>query len=228
MIHDLAKDGRAVKIGFPDGPRWIAGEEKEMYRNIQSESEITRILKRYILTHGPTVGNTLARRYGVGTNCSGNTRELSINGDLVKTSLPREMPGVPDSPSRKSIGGQSVSYGRRSGRQQLQGSPNFFSGGNTCTLHRGLLEVVLSTIVSFNCRDSPFPSIYGNAISSAHAYTTTPARFFRISLPQGNLSGPAQLEGKHVSSCGEGAVTSPASNRDRPAYPNPQCASRSI
>jgi ATP-dependent helicase Lhr and Lhr-like helicase len=65
MIHVLEHDGRALLVEFPEGPRWIAGEESEVYADLTAETNARRIVQRYIQCHGPVASRVLARRYGL-------------------------------------------------------------------------------------------------------------------------------------------------------------------
>jgi ATP-dependent helicase Lhr and Lhr-like helicase len=65
MIETLARDGRAQLQELPDGPRWIAGEESEVYTNLAVEANARRVVLRHIQSHGPVSSRILARRYGL-------------------------------------------------------------------------------------------------------------------------------------------------------------------
>lgn len=62
MLEELEKNGRAVKMNFPSGPGWIAGEENELYTN--AERNQAAIIRRYLQNHGPVSSRELTRRYG--------------------------------------------------------------------------------------------------------------------------------------------------------------------
>lgn len=68
MLRALEGDGRAVKIEFPDGPRWIAAEEREIYRSIDTERSAEYLIGRYLQSHGPLTGRELGQRFGTGTD----------------------------------------------------------------------------------------------------------------------------------------------------------------
>lgn len=65
MLHELEKNGRAIRMNFPGGPRWIAGEEDSLYTRLDSETSRTIIVRRYLQNHGPVTSSELASRYGL-------------------------------------------------------------------------------------------------------------------------------------------------------------------
>lgn len=64
MLNALAADGRAVRVLFADGHRWVAGEEHELYAGRATDATLQRLFQRYIQHHGPVTSSELARRYG--------------------------------------------------------------------------------------------------------------------------------------------------------------------
>jgi len=64
MLNALAADGRAVRVPFADGPRWVAGEEHELYAGRATDATLQRLFQRYIQHHGPVTSSELARRFG--------------------------------------------------------------------------------------------------------------------------------------------------------------------
>jgi ATP-dependent Lhr-like helicase len=65
MLDTLARDGRALKIETAAGPRWIAGEEADLYANIAAAENLRGILARYMRNHGPRSSSELAARYAL-------------------------------------------------------------------------------------------------------------------------------------------------------------------
>jgi ATP-dependent Lhr-like helicase len=65
MLRQLFRDGRALQVEFPDGKRWIAGEDAELYAQISSEENARGVLRRYLLNHGPVGSSQLAGRFGL-------------------------------------------------------------------------------------------------------------------------------------------------------------------
>jgi ATP-dependent Lhr-like helicase len=64
LLALLESDGRAVRVEFPDGTRWVAGEEDGLYRELRVERNLSTAIRRYIEHHGPVTSAELARRYG--------------------------------------------------------------------------------------------------------------------------------------------------------------------
>ncbi|HEX7574598.1 MAG TPA: DEAD/DEAH box helicase, partial [Bacteroidota bacterium] len=53
IVRVLESDGRILKVDFHDGPRWIAAEEQELYRSLESERSAEFLIGRYMQNHGP-------------------------------------------------------------------------------------------------------------------------------------------------------------------------------
>ncbi|MEK7250370.1 MAG: hypothetical protein AAB209_08120, partial [Bacteroidota bacterium] len=68
LLHELEKNGRAIRMNFPSEPRWIAGEEDSLYLELESDVSRTTIVHRYVQNHGPITSNELAARYGFKPN----------------------------------------------------------------------------------------------------------------------------------------------------------------
>ncbi len=83
MLYELEKNGRAIRMNFPSGPRWIAGEEDELYSHIDSERNQTAIIRRYLQNHGPVSSHELAARYGF--------KHENVNDLLNKLATAREV-----------------------------------------------------------------------------------------------------------------------------------------
>ncbi|HEX9157951.1 MAG TPA: hypothetical protein VF827_08000, partial [Syntrophales bacterium] len=66
LIAALEEAGRIVRLVFPDGPRWIAVEEQEIYRNLHVPRNTNHVVRRYLQSHGPVTRTELARRFGIG------------------------------------------------------------------------------------------------------------------------------------------------------------------
>jgi ATP-dependent Lhr-like helicase len=64
LLHALEKNGRAMRMNFPSGVRWIAGEEDELYAHLDCELNRRRVVRRYVRNHGPITSSELASRYG--------------------------------------------------------------------------------------------------------------------------------------------------------------------
>jgi ATP-dependent Lhr-like helicase len=96
MIRTLADDGRAERIQFPDGPRWIAGEDRDLYREYRTSDHLPGILGRYIQHHGPITPDELAHRYSVGRDeIERATEILRSDTSFVRGQFrPRELPGA--------------------------------------------------------------------------------------------------------------------------------------
>jgi ATP-dependent Lhr-like helicase len=65
ILSSLERDGRAVPISFPEGSRWVAGEEQELYETIRDPSSLRFIITRYFRTHGPVGASRIAHRFGI-------------------------------------------------------------------------------------------------------------------------------------------------------------------
>jgi ATP-dependent Lhr-like helicase len=64
-LAPLASDGRALRVGFPGGDRWIAGEERGLYDRLPHPEAVSQLFLRYCRTHGPVRISVFAGRYGV-------------------------------------------------------------------------------------------------------------------------------------------------------------------
>ncbi len=95
MIRTLSNDGRAEQIQFPDGPRWIAGEDRDLYQEYRTRGHLPRIVGRYIQHHGPITAGELAVRYGVERDDVERAAEtLRDDRFFVRGQYrPRELPG---------------------------------------------------------------------------------------------------------------------------------------
>ena len=80
MIRTLERDGRAVRVEFHDGPRWIAAEESGVYRSLDSERSAEFLIARYLQSHGPLTSREIGLRFGTGTE-----RVERIAGRLAAT-----------------------------------------------------------------------------------------------------------------------------------------------
>jgi ATP-dependent helicase Lhr and Lhr-like helicase len=65
LISPLEQTGRVVRLDFPDGPRWIAGEEIEVYRNLHLQRNASYVVRRYLQGHGPVTRSEILRRFGL-------------------------------------------------------------------------------------------------------------------------------------------------------------------
>lgn len=61
FILQLKRDGRAVRMSFPTGDRWVAAEELPIYSGPEAGR---RIVDRYIRHHGPVRPSDIIDRYG--------------------------------------------------------------------------------------------------------------------------------------------------------------------
>ncbi len=85
LLEALERDGRAVRMTFPSGPRWIAGEEQPLYSRIESRSTISRIVRRYVQSHGPVTTQELVARYGLAPEAVEEAlRGLAASQDVVR------------------------------------------------------------------------------------------------------------------------------------------------
>jgi ATP-dependent Lhr-like helicase len=64
MVETLAADGRAVRVDFPSGPRWIAGEDGEIYGSLDTESSAQAVISRFLRSRGPVTTDEIADRFG--------------------------------------------------------------------------------------------------------------------------------------------------------------------
>ncbi len=65
FIAELASNGRAVRRQFGSEFRWIAGEEQELYDNLNNEKVASTLLLRCLHSHGPTTTGVIAERFGL-------------------------------------------------------------------------------------------------------------------------------------------------------------------
>ena len=65
FLQTLEEDGRAVRIDFESAPRWIAGEERDIYARPWTDGHARSVVARYLQSHGPTEVPTIAVRYGI-------------------------------------------------------------------------------------------------------------------------------------------------------------------
>ena len=95
MLAELEQGGRVIRLDFPDGPRWIAGEEQVIYRNLQTERNANHVVRRFLQSHGPVTRSELARRFGIPPDVL-NALESSWSADraMIKGRFrPTGMPG---------------------------------------------------------------------------------------------------------------------------------------
>ena len=67
MIRTLEEDGRAVRVEFHDGPRWIAAEESGTYGSLDSERSAEFLIGRLLQSHGPVTSSEIGLRFGTDT-----------------------------------------------------------------------------------------------------------------------------------------------------------------
>jgi ATP-dependent helicase Lhr and Lhr-like helicase len=85
MLRVLESDGRAVRIEFHDGPRWIAAEESGIYRSLDSDRNAAFLIGRYIQNHGPLSSGEIGLRFGTGTDrAEGIARGLAESKEYVR------------------------------------------------------------------------------------------------------------------------------------------------
>jgi ATP-dependent Lhr-like helicase len=85
MIRALESDGRAVKVDFHDGPRWIATEERELYRLRDSERSAEFLIGRYLQHHGPLTSAEIGNRFGTGPEVADRVaRRLAESKEVVR------------------------------------------------------------------------------------------------------------------------------------------------
>jgi ATP-dependent Lhr-like helicase len=85
MLHNLAADGRAIRIDFASTPRWVAGEEREIYEHLFERANFQFVVTRYFRTHGPVAISEVANRYGRTTEeVADIAEELAGTRDLVR------------------------------------------------------------------------------------------------------------------------------------------------
>ena len=64
MLGTLERDGRAVRVEFPGGSRWIAAEEAPLYGALGTERGASHIVGRYLRNNGPRTGREIGARFG--------------------------------------------------------------------------------------------------------------------------------------------------------------------
>ena len=85
MLRTLENDGRAVRIDFHDGPRWIAAEERELYHSLDSGQSAAFLIGRYLQNNGPRSSREIAIRFGTGTERAEEiARALGKSKELVR------------------------------------------------------------------------------------------------------------------------------------------------
>ena len=85
MVRMLEGDGRILKVDFHDGPRWIAAEERELYRSLASGESAAFLIGRYIQNHGPLTSSEIGNRFGTGTGQADRiVRQLAGSRDVVR------------------------------------------------------------------------------------------------------------------------------------------------
>jgi ATP-dependent Lhr-like helicase len=65
MLHALEADQRVVRIRIGQATRWVAGEDRQTYAQLDAEGEAERVLRRYVEHHGPITKSELADRYAI-------------------------------------------------------------------------------------------------------------------------------------------------------------------
>jgi ATP-dependent Lhr-like helicase len=85
MLSMLESQGRAVKIEFHDGQRWIAAEEAALYRSARGGTGAEFLVERYMQTHGPVTAREIGERFGTGTERAETiARSLSASKQFVR------------------------------------------------------------------------------------------------------------------------------------------------
>jgi ATP-dependent Lhr-like helicase len=99
LITTLEQTGQVVRVDFPDGPRWIAGEEKEIYRDLHLARNASYVVRRYLQGHGPVTRRELARRFGLRADELGALESSwsSDKGMVQGRFRPTSMPGGDES-----------------------------------------------------------------------------------------------------------------------------------
>ena len=83
MLEELESSGRAIRVPFPDGTRWVVGEDDLLYHS--REQHTHTILRRFVQHHGPVTSGTLARRYGVASGTVDTIlQDMSLTGEIIK------------------------------------------------------------------------------------------------------------------------------------------------
>lgn len=65
LLRVLENDGRAIRMNFPSGPRWIAGEERPLYEHLDVQSNVASLVRRYVQSHACVSPAELRLRYGL-------------------------------------------------------------------------------------------------------------------------------------------------------------------
>lgn len=90
MLRVLERDGRAIRMNFPSGPRWIAGEERSLYEHLDVRSNVATLVRRYVQTHARATPDDLSTRYGVPPEVLDAVLTSLMETDrIVRTSLGR-------------------------------------------------------------------------------------------------------------------------------------------
>ncbi|HEX7574366.1 MAG TPA: crosslink repair DNA glycosylase YcaQ family protein, partial [Bacteroidota bacterium] len=85
MVGMLERDGRILKVDFHDGPRWIATEERELYRSLESGESAAFLIGRYVQNHGPLTSSEIGNRFGTGTDRADQiARKLAGSKEVVR------------------------------------------------------------------------------------------------------------------------------------------------
>ena len=85
MVGTLERDGRIIRIDFPGGPRWIAAEERELYRSPGSGPNAAFLIRRYLQTHGPRTSGEITDRFGTGREQAERiARLLAASKEIVR------------------------------------------------------------------------------------------------------------------------------------------------
>lgn len=85
LLQALEHNGRAVRMNFPDGARWIAGEEANLYSQLNSDTSKKLVVRRYLHNHGPVSAHELTRRYGTSSEFLNNLlTDLSTTKEIVR------------------------------------------------------------------------------------------------------------------------------------------------
>jgi ATP-dependent Lhr-like helicase len=85
IVRVLEADGRILKVDFHNGPRWIATEERELYRSLESGESAAFLIGRYVQNHGPLTSSEIGNRFGTGTDRADQiVRQLAGSKEVVR------------------------------------------------------------------------------------------------------------------------------------------------
>jgi ATP-dependent Lhr-like helicase len=89
-LAELARAGRALRLAFPDGPRWIAGEDDELWREARGEDAAgerarREIVARFAAARGPFTTADVAARLGLApAMCEVALEQLAADGLVAR------------------------------------------------------------------------------------------------------------------------------------------------